>query len=71
MQYPHIPSSQIRFQGNPSRSMVLSCRFVCVVPDVAEDVIADIGEHDGGLVMWCHVACVEDMVVGEVALVGG
>ena len=50
---------------------VLLCRFALVVPDIAEHEIADIGEHDGGLVMWCHVAGVENVVVREVALVGG
>ena len=38
------------------------------VPDIAEDEIADVGEHDGRFVVGGHVAGVEDVVVGEVAL---
>lgn len=38
------------------------------VPNIAEDEIADVGEHDGRFVVGGHVAGVEDVVVGEVAL---
>ena len=41
-----------------------------LVSDVTEDEIPDVGEHDGGLVVGCHVTGVEDVVIGEITLVG-
>lgn len=41
------------------------------IPFVTEDEIADVGEHDGGLVVGDHVAGAEDVVVGEASLRGG
>lgn len=40
------------------------------IPNIAEDEIADVCEHDGWFVVGGHVAGVEDVVVGEVALGG-
>ena len=47
-----------------------SARSMIPVPDIAEDEIPDVGEHDGRFVVGGHVAGVEDVVVGEVALGG-